>query len=263
MSEPTSEASASVSEAVNSYIMHHVVDSQEWHLPLGFHVTIPEWTSLHALMLIIAGFILFSLFVKRYKKGPGAPSGLTNLLEMMVLFIRDDVCIPNLGSEDGRKMAPLFLSFFFFILTLNLMGLVPLFAGASGNVSFTAGMAAITLGFMFIGGFARHGPVGFIESFIPGGVPWPVLVLVVPLEIMGLVIKCFALTIRLFANMFAGHIVILSLLGLIVMFGASALPALGLAVIIYIMKIFIALLQAYIFTLLSALFIGQVYHPSH
>lgn len=263
MNEPTGEASQSVSEAVNNYIMHHVVDAQEWHLPLGFHVSIPEYTSLHALMLIIAGFILYYLFVTKYDKSPGAPTGLTNALEIFVLFIRDDVCIPNLGEEDGRRFAPLFLSFFFFILCLNLMGLVPLFSGASGNLSFTAGMASVTLFMLIIGGMVYHGPLGFFQAFIPHGVPWPVLILIVPLEILGLFIKCFALTIRLFANMFAGHIVILSLLGLIVMFGGPAIPALFLAVGIYLMKIFIALLQAYIFTLLSALFIGQVYHPSH
>lgn len=253
-------------EAVQSYIQHHVSDGSYWQpLPFLPKVSLPESVSfsLHALMLVLAGLLLVFLFVKKYRKGPQAPTGLTNFLELFVVFIRDEISIANLGREDGRRMAPLFLSFFTFVVVLNLMGLVPLFATATGNVNVTGALAAITLGFMIFGGIIKNGPVGFIKAFIPHGIPWPVLIIVTPLEIVGMFIKAFALMIRLFANMLAGHIVIFSLLGLIVTFGYFALPALGLALGIYLMEIFIAFLQAYIFTLLSAMFIGQIYHPAH
>jgi F-type H+-transporting ATPase subunit a len=160
-------------------------------------------------------------------------------------------------------MAPLFLTFFFFIVTCNLMGLCPLFSTATGNINVTFGLATVTFFFMVFGALYVNGPVKFFKSFAPSGVPWPILFLIVPLEMIGLVIKCAALTIRLFANMLAGHIVVFSLIGLIVSFGYAALPALGMAVAISIMEIFIAFLQAYIFSLLSAMFIAQMYHPAH
>lgn len=249
-------------EAVNAFIAHHVADSQVWHLPF-MEVHFSPWMSLHAMMLVIASAFLIWLFVGKYKKSPAAPSGLTNFLETFVVFIRDDVCIPNLGPADGRRMAPLFLSFFFFILSLNLLGLVPNMAGATADISVTFALAMITLSFMVLGGIYLHGPIGFVKVFMPHGVPWPILLILVPMEMMGMVIKSGALTIRLFANMFAGHIVILSLLGLLVVYGGPALPALVLAVGIFLMKIGIAVLQAYIFTMLSALFMGQIYHPAH
>ncbi|NKB25219.1 MAG: F0F1 ATP synthase subunit A [Kiritimatiellae bacterium] len=253
---------AEQSEAVQNYVMGHVLDSQEWHLPF-LHLHLPDFITLHGVMLIICAVFLCVLFGVFYRKGPGAPTGITNLLELFVVFIRDEVSIACLGKEDGRKMTPLFCTFFFFILGLNLLGLIPLFATATGNVNVTGGLAAIVLFLMILGGVYKNGFGGFIKAFIPHGVPWPILVIVTPLEFLGLFIKAFALMIRLFANMLAGHIVIFSLLGLIVTFGIYALPSLALALGISLMEIFIALLQAYIFTLLSAMFIGQVYHPAH
>jgi len=191
------------------------------------------------------------------------PHGLTNLLEVFVLFIRDQISIACLGEKDGRKMAPLFCGFFFFILGLNLMGLIPIFRAATGNVNVTAALALITLTFMIGGSIYKNGVVGFIKVFIPHGVPWPILFLLTPIEFIGMFIKAFALTIRLFANMLAGHIVIYALLGLIVIFGLPALPAMGLAMGVYFLELFIAFLQAYIFTLLSAMFIGQTVNPEH
>jgi F-type H+-transporting ATPase subunit a len=249
---------------ITSYIQHHMTNGQEWH-PLPFlHINdLPSFVSQHAIMLVIASLILLVVFVGLYRRKDEVPRGLTNALEAFLLYIRDDICVPALGEKDGRRMAPLFCTFFFFILTLNLMGLVPLFATATANVNVTAGLATITFAFMVIGGIVVHGPIGFIKSFAPHGVPLPVVILLVPLEMMGLLIKCFALTMRLVANMMAGHIVIFALLGLMVMFKYYALPAVGLAVGIYFLEILVAFLQAYIFTLLSAIFIGQVYHPAH
>jgi F-type H+-transporting ATPase subunit a len=244
--------------------MHHVGNADAWHLPGLFHVQFELPTfSLHALMLVLAALLMLYLFGIRYRRDARVPTGLTNMLEAIIVFIRDDIAINCLGEQDGRRMAHLFLSFFFFILALNLMGLVPIFASATANVNVTGGLAFVTLLFMTFGAIYRNGLGGFVHAFVPHGVPWPVLILLVPIELIGVFIKAFALMIRLFANMLAGHIVISALVGLVVVFGLGALPAVGLAVGIYLLKILVAFLQAYIFTLLSAMFIGQIYHPAH
>jgi len=251
------------SAAVNDYIMQKIADSDKWSLPFIKYVYLPDFISLHQLMLVFCGLFLFLFFVVLYRKNDRVPSGLTNALEVLVIFIRDEVCIACLGDKDGRKLAPLFLTFFFFILGLNLMGLVPLFANATGNISVTAGLALITLFFMIFGSIYYNGIGGFAKAFMPHGVPWPVLIMLVPIEFIGLFIKAFALTIRLFANMMAGSIVIYALIGLVVVFGAAAFPSILLAVAIFFLKILVAFLQAYIFTMLSAMFIGQTLHPEH
>jgi F-type H+-transporting ATPase subunit a len=254
---------ANADSEVQSYIMHHVADSHEWALPFGLHIALPPFLSLHGLMVVLCAAFLLILFGVLYRKEDPVPRGITNLLEVFVLFIRNQIVYPNLGEEDGRRMLPLFCTFFFFILGLNLMGLIPLFSTATANVNVTASLALITLFFMIFGAMYKNGPVAFFKSFAPHGIPWPVLIILAPIEFAGLFIKAFALTIRLFANMLAGHIVIFSLLGLVVTFGVYALPAVALALGIYVLELFVAFLQAYIFTLLSAMFIGQAYHPAH
>lgn len=258
--------------SLDEYINHHILNSYEWSLPFIGPIHLPEFLSLHGLMLIIASIFIFLLFGVYYNKKSRVPSGLTNLLEIFIIFIRDEIAINTLGKEDGRKMTPLFCTFFFFILTLNLMGLIPLFATATSNVNVTAGLALITLSFMIFGAIYKNGVGGFVKAFIPSGVPMPVLIILVPIEFLGLFIKAFALTIRLFANMLAGHIVIFSLIGLIVVIGLAvdvpakilvAVPFLTLATFISLLEILVAFLQAYIFTLLSAMFIGQIYRPQH
>jgi len=239
------------------------MDAQEWRLPFLPPIQLPEAISLHGLMLILCSVFLIIIFCFLYNKKSLVPHGFTNFLEILILFVRDEIAVRNLGKEDGTKMTPLFCTFFFFILLLNVMGLIPLFSTATANINVTASLAIITFGFMVFGAIYKNGLKGFMHALIPSGVPAPVLILLVPIEIMGLLIKAFALTIRLFANMLAGHIVIISLLGLVVLLGKFALPAIFLAVGIYILEILVAFLQAYIFTLLSAMFIGQMYHPEH
>jgi len=248
---------------LEEYIMHHMQDSQEWHLPFLPPIHLPPFVSLHGVMLIICSIFLILIFCVGYKKKARVPSGFTNLLEVFVLFVRNEIAIKNLGDEDGRRMAPLFCTFFFFILGLNLMGMVPLFATATANLNVTVALATITLSFMVFGAIYKNGFRGFWQALAPSGVPAPILVILVPIELASLVIKAFALTIRLFANMLAGHIVIYALLGLVVLLGLSALPAIILAVFIGILELFVAFLQAYIFTVLSAMFIGHMYHPQH
>lgn len=249
-------------EAVQAYIMHHLQDSRTLSM-FGMSIPLPPFLSSHGVMAILAVLILLFLFVVKYDRRASVPRGWTNVLELFVLFIRDQICIPFLGREDGRRMTPLFCTLFFFILGMNLLGLVPCFQAATANVSITAAMALVVFGIMVLGAAWRHGPVGFFKGFIPHGVPWPVLLILVPVEIIGLGVKAFALSIRLFANMFAGHVVIFFLLGLIVIFGAPGLPFVVLALFVYLLEVGVAFLQAYIFTLLSAIFIGQRYHPEH
>lgn len=248
---------------LEEYIMRHLRDSHEWHLPFVPPIHLPSFLSLHAVMLLIGAVILIFLFCVLYDKKQRVPKGLTNLLEFFVLFIRDQIAVKALGEGDGRRMTPFFCTLFFFILTLNLMGLVPIFSTATANVNVTGGLALVTLGVMIFGTLHKNGLKGIGKALCPSGVPWAVLWILVPVEAVGLLIKTGALMIRLFANMLAGHIVILSLLGLVILLGLGAWPSVLLAVAIGILEVFIAFLQAYIFTLLSAMFIGRMYHPDH
>lgn len=249
-------------DAVQTFIMHHLADSQTLKLPF-FHVQLPRFISLHGVMVVLAGFLLILLFRLFYRKDAAVPTGITNLLELFVVFIRDKIALPYLGPEYGKRMTPLFCSFFFFILALNLIGLVPCFSAATANLSVTGALAIISLGFMIFGAIYCNGLVGFVRGFMPHGVPWPVLIVLVPIEFLGLFVKAFALMVRLFANMLAGHIVVFFLIGLMFIFGLWALPFFFMGILIYILELGVAFLQAYIFTLLSAIFIGQRFSPEH
>ena len=249
--------------SLDEYILHHLVDGQEWHLPFLPPIHIPAPLTLHTLMMILASVFLIIIFCFLYDKKARVPRGLTNFLEAIIIFIRDRICVPYLGHEDGHKLTPLFATFFFFILMMNVMGLIPIFATATANVNVTAGLALITLSFMFFAAILKNGLLGFCKAFMPTGVPWPILILLFPIEFLGMFIKTFALTIRLFANMLAGHLVILSVLGVVTMFGLVAMPAVILALGIYLLEVMVAFLQAFIFTLLSAMFVGQTMHPEH
>lgn len=248
---------------LDQYIMEHVLDGKEWHIPFLPTVHLPAFLSKHGVMVILCAALLIYLFVVVYRKNDKVPKGMTNCLELIVLFIRNQIAIAYLGEKDGRRMTPFFCTLFFFILGLNLLGLIPLLSTATGNVNVTGALALVTLCVMVGGSIWKNGLKGFVKALTPSGVPWPILILLVPLEFLGLFIKAFALTIRLFANMFAGHIVIFALLGLVVVLGYVALPAIFLALLVNIIEVGIAFLQAYIFTLLSAIFIGLMYHPEH
>ena len=249
--------------AVQQFIMHEVADSHELNPFPYVQVHFPRLVSVHSAMVLLAALLLVITLGVACRKPKAVPTGLANLVEAFVQFIRDDIAIPFLGREDGVRMTPLFCTFFAFILAMNLMGLVPCLATATANVNVTGALAATTLCFMIFGAIYRHGIIGFFKGFAPAGVPWPILILLVPVEIVSMFIKAFALMIRLFANELSGHIVVFSLLGLIVTFGYVALPSVAMAVGVGLLEVFVAFLQAYIFTLLSALFIGERYHPAH
>ena len=248
---------------LEKYILHHMQDSRQWHLPFLPPLSLPPFLSLHGVMVLIAAAFLVVIFCFLYNRRRRVPGRFTGMLESVVIFIRDDIAVRNLGEEDGRRLTPFLCTMFFFILTLNLMGLIPVFSTATANPNVTGALAFFTLCFMTFGTLYKNGFKGFRKAFIPVGVPRGILILLVPIEVFGLFIKTCALMIRLFANMLAGHMVILAMLGLVLLLGMAALPSVLLAVCVSVLEVFIALLQAYIFTLLTAVFIGQMYHPGH
>ena len=154
----------SVAEAVQAYITHHTQENpHEWALPF-VRIPLPSFLSLHALMLLLCGAFLVLIFGRLYKKTDGAPTALANALESFILYIRDQIAVPNIGEKDGRNMTPLLCTLFFFVLGLNIMGLIPLFSTATANISVTLGLATVTLAFMIGGGICRNGFMGFLKS---------------------------------------------------------------------------------------------------
>ncbi len=276
-SDTTAVANAAQNENVGKWIEGHLQNSSEWHLP-GLHVYLPQFEPInffgmqidlsitnHVVMLWIAGLIIFLLFKLSFNKKKVVQSGLGSLMEMLVLFVRDEIAIANMGEKEGKRFAPLLITFFFFVLTANLMGLIPLFTTSTGNVNVTAGMALITFFSTQIFGIKESGLIGYYKGLVPHGVPFYLWPLMFVIELMGLIAKHFALTIRLFANMTAGHIVLFAFLGLIIIFKSYFLApvSIGFGIFVYFLELLVALIQAYIFTVLSALFIGMSVKPDH
>ncbi|KFD39729.1 F0F1 ATP synthase subunit A [Schleiferia thermophila] len=211
-------------------------------------------------LFLTAFLVVFIAFksASNYKTNSRAPKGFASFIEPILVFIRDEIALQNIGEKYYERFVPYLITLFFFIWIANMLGLMPVFPGGanlSGNIAFTMSLALLTLILMIFnasGDFWKH-------TFWMPGVPVPMKLLLAPIELIGIFTKPFALMIRLFANMTAGHIVILSLIGLIFIFKSVAVaPAsILLTLFIYLIKVFISLLQAYIFTLLSALFIGQ------
>ena len=203
-------------------------------------------------------FLLFTAVAKSYNKNKMAPKGLAGLLEPLVLFVRDDIAVPNIGKKNYAKFMPYLLTVFFFIWINNLMGLIPFFPFSSnltGNIYFTFVLAFIT--FLITTFSANKNYWGHI--FNTPGVPFWLAPIMIPVEIIGMFTKPFALMIRLFANITAGHIIILSLISLIYIFKTPAISPVSGAFVLFmsVLEMLVAALQAYVFTLLSALFIGQ------
>jgi F-type H+-transporting ATPase subunit a len=170
--------------------------------------------------------------------------------------------VPNIGHE-GARYVPYLLSTFFFILFCNLLGMVPFGATATGNISVTAGLAIMAFLMVQFSGVRQYGLVSHFKNLVPHGVPAWLIPIMIPVEIIGMLAKPFALCIRLFANMMGGHVVILSLLGLIFIIGSwFVIPiSVGFALFINLLELLVAFIQAYIFTMLTSLFIGMSVHP--
>lgn len=208
-------------------------------------------------MLIL--FVTFFSAKLKYKKKPiSAPKGIQNLLESIVVFIRDEVVVPNIPNRNiAYKLLPYFVALFVFILLMNLFGLIPGGHTATGALGTTAGLALTSL-FVINGTAIRQIGLRNWLRHLLGGAPWYLFFVMVPIEIIGLFTKPFALTVRLFANMTAGHVVLLSLVGLIFYLKTLfiAVVAVPFSIFMYALELLVAFLQAFIFTILTAVFTG-------
>ena len=260
-------------------IIGHILDSKYIELPfvdskhlLAGEVSLPSLElfgidlsiTRHVVIMWVASILLIVLMLRAFRKPRTVPSGLANFFEAIVLFLRDEVILPIMG-EDGKKYLPFLLTLFFFILFCNLLGLVPYSATATGNINVTAGLALCSFLVMIGAGIANNGLFGYFKSLIPSGVPPVLLIILIPVEIIGLLVKPFALCVRLFANMTGGHVAILVFLGLISILQSEwiAIGSVPFAVAIYMLEIFIGFVQAFVFTLLSTVFISMAAHPDH
>ena len=225
--------------------------------PLDFSIT------KSVLMILVTGILMLLAFVgmaKSFKKGP-IVTGAGRFLEPIILYIRDEIAIPNIGEKKYRKYMPYLLTVFFFVWFLNLFGLTPLGVNVTGNIAVTFALAIITFIITQVSGNANY----WKHIFWMPGVPVPMKIILAPIELLGVIIKPFALMIRLYANIMAGHIVLMSLIGLIFVFqnwiGSSLTFVLSFA--ISMIELLVALLQAYIFTMLSALYFGFAVEEHH
>jgi F-type H+-transporting ATPase subunit a len=269
-------------ESVSDVVFEHVTDGRtielqipfgprfEWHTP-DWHV--PLWSghvldlsiTKHVFWMWIVAAILVLVFWRagRARGNALVPKGQANALEMLVVFIRDEIAVKNMGAHAAELYTPYLCTVFCFILFSALVGLFPFTATAVSNISVTATLAALTFFVTQVAGIREQGFVGYWAHLVPAGVPIWLYPIMIPVELLGLLTKPFALCVRLFANMIAGHIVIYFLLGLIFILGSVLIAPLSVAFAlgIYLLEIFVAVVQAYIFTLLSALFIGMAAHP--
>jgi F-type H+-transporting ATPase subunit a len=220
--------------------------------PLDFSITKTVVSIIAAALLM---FWLFSSLARSYAKNGGIATGAGRIFEPIVLYVRDEIAIPNIGEKHYKKYMSYLLTIFFFVLFLNLFGLTPLGINATGNVTITFALAILT--FLITNLTANKDYWGHI--FWMPGVPKLMRIVLAPIELLGIFIKPFSLMIRLYANIFAGHIVIMSIIGLMFIFkswlGSSL--SFGLSFVLSILEILVAFLQAYIFTMLSALYFGS------
>lgn len=252
-------------------LLHHVQDSRFLELPFVGHVDLPRFDPVqvagisvdmsitkHVIFLWIAALILIVLgfFAARKNSKQLVPRGFGNAVEAVIVFFRDEVVLPNMGPS-GLQYMPYVLTTFFFILTMNLLGLLPYGASATGNVSVTGGLAIIAFVMIQAAAIKAQGLRHYL-AHLTGGVHWALWPIMIPIEILGLFTKPFALCIRLFANMTGGHVVLVSLIGLIFLFRSYVVAVAPAAFVVAInfLELFVAFLQAYIFAMLTSLFMG-------
>lgn len=254
------------SDGGTAWITHHVYDGPELDLYF-FQVPLPKSLGItkHTVFMLLAALLTFLLVTTAAKSIDRVPRGLRNAVEAVVHFLREDLIYPNMGIENGRKFTPFLLTLFLFILIMNLLGMVPFGAAATSNVYVTGALAVIVLGCMVVGGMIAQGPIKFWINLVPHGVPiliWPLLFVI---ELAGLIIKPFALMVRLAANLTAGHVVIFSIMSFIFFFKSWALAPVPVAIIVAfsLLELLVAFVQAYVFTMLSAVFIGMSLSGEH
>jgi len=235
----------------------HVIENET---PWDFSIT------KNVLSMIIVSIIILLVFIsvaKSYKKRPGRPKGLQAFMEPLILFVKDEIVEPNLGKKT-EKFLPFLLTIFFFILFNNLMGIIPIFPGGAnvtGNIAVTMTLALFTFFAINLNGNKHY----WKHTLWMPGVPVFVKPILAIVELLGLIVKPFALTVRLFANITAGHIIILSLVSLIFIFESAAVSPGSIIFVLFMncLELLVAFLQAYIFTALSALFIGAAVEEHH
>jgi len=289
-------------ETIIEHVSNSPIDHPLIHLPKVFGIDFSVTKHVFMLWLVAAVvFLVVTTIVRRYlKSGRQVPTGPMNALEAVVTYVRDEIVQPNVGKKWVSTWTPLILTFFVFIFSANAIGLIPLFeviglldryvlhtgpdsflnhvihggTTATANFNVTAALATITFGAIIVAGSKAHGFVKHWMNLVPHGLAWPIYILLIPIEIMGLFVRPFALTMRLAANMTGGHIAILAILSFVFLFAqtfGSALAGVGvgvavsvpLAVGISTLEIIVVLVQAYVFTLLTAVFIGMAIHVHH
>lgn len=291
--EPTHAAESEASQNVD-IITPHISDSHHMECPASWKIwqarecSLPRWEpihiggltldlspSKHVVMLWIAALLTFVTLwlagrgARRYQQAGRAPKGFPNAFEAVSLYMRNEVIMPNVGHH-GERYVPFILTLFYFILFANLLGLIPYGSTATGNISVTATLAILSFLMVEWAGIRTLGK-GYINTIVywphdmPLGMKLPMTLIMTPVEIMGKFTKPFALAIRLLANMTAGHVVVLALVGLIFAFGSwwVAGGPFVMAIAIMMLEIFVAFLQAFIFAVLTSVFIGQIREGAH
>jgi len=288
MMAPETTGHEVATEAVGLYdpgesIMHHILDSPEIEIPLT-HATIPlpqfepiggfldlSITKHVAMMWFASAILILAFGLAGRRRGEVVPRGLRNVFEVFVLFIRDEVARRAMPKHGDRFLGYL-LTTFFFILTCNLLGLIPGMATATGNISVTAALAVVSFLVIQVSGIREYGLAKHLGNLLPRGLPKALVPLMFVLEVMSNLIRPFALCIRLFANMMAGHVVILAFISLIFILASLFSPVIGylaapvavvFALFVHFLELLVAFLQAFIFTMLTAQFIGMSVQPSH
>lgn len=260
--------------------IEHVLDTYVWHVfeALDWHYHTP--ITKYMILMVMAAAILLALFVPlaRSIRTGAPPRGiLANALESLLTFIRDNVAKPYLG-HDADKFVPFLWTLFLFVLVCNLLGMIPFLGSPTADISVTAALAIAAFAAIHGGAIAKLGFIGYLKSYVPHmelpfGMGYILIPFIIFIEAFGSLIKAFVLAVRLFANMFAGHVVLAVILSFIVMAGESATPdyifwpitassVVG-VVALSLLELFVAFLQAFVFTFLTALFLGAQLHPEH
>jgi len=277
---------------IGEMIFHHTGDSHEIafepfgsiHLPIWkpVHVgglTVDLSPTKHVVLIVLCAVIVFTLLkiaangVERARREGRAPRGFAGAVEMLVLWVRQEIAIDNIGHEMGPFYAPLIMSLFFFILCANLIGLLPWSGTPSGNLAFTGALALISFIVIEVGGMVKLGFKGYMGTIFPPieGLPpagaMAMSIFMAPIEFMSKLVKPFALMVRLFGNMTAGHFVILALFGIVFLFGTLGALSWGIGVVtalvvlgVMMLELVVAIIQAYVFATLTAVFIGLMQH---
>ncbi len=256
MSSEFDHGHADVTKGDHTYRLDHghIVELSGLH-PIDLSITKNVFSMFLSIVLILLIFITVG---RSYRKNSGAPKGIASFMEPLILFVRDDIAVPNIGVKKADKFLPYLLTVFFFIWINNILGLIPFFPGSAnltGNISFTITLAFITFLITNLNGNKDY----WKHIFATPGVPVWLAPIMIPVELMGVFAKPIALLIRLFANITAGHIIILSLISLIFIFKSIMIAPVSVGFVLFmnVLELLVAALQAYIFTLLSALFIGM------